>query len=280
MYEQEIMLDMLIGTYKTDKSQNKLNLISSKNYIMNCAIVYMVYAKYNYLHTLDKDDYLNHNSCSIKNKSEFEYFYKRFRDEVNTKPIYKGILNKKLCTYCINKVAEQVDHYLPQAIYPSYSIVLANLIPICGTCNNTKRNQIPINNEWFFHPYFDRINEYFLDVHIEFKKTPTIKFSVPDGVFKEENYRKLNYGFEALDLYSEFSSLANNELLDILDMYHALVEENQRSARIFLKKRLSQTIVEGRLWKKSLYHEICKNIDFLLIGYIEYCQKFPSHHLR
>lgn len=280
MYEQKIMLDMLIDTYKTNKSVNKANLVSSKNYIENCAVVYMVYARYNCLHTLDKSDYLNHNSCFIKDKSDFEYFYKRFRDEVGTRPLYKNIISNKLCTYCIHKVAEQVDHYLPQAVYPSYSIVLANLIPICGTCNNTKRTQVPKSNEWFFHPYFDHISECFLDVYIEFKKTPTIKFSIPSGIFKEEYYRKLNYSFETLNLYSEFSSLANNELLDILDMYHELVKENESSARIFLRKRLSQTISEGRLWKKSLYHEICKNIDFLLEGYIEYCQKFPSHYLR
>lgn len=277
MYEisnQEEVISLLVQAYSTDRSDNRANLILSKKYIYYCHIVYSVYARKGLLHSIDRNDYLKHSSCKIKKRGVFEYFYKRFRDESLTRPYYMSIKDKKLCTYCVYKDAEQADHYLPQARYPSYSVVLNNIIPICGTCNNIKRNQVPQSEIWFFHPYFDFIESQYLDVSIDFKNDASIKFSIPIYTGKDESLRrylnKLDYSLSRLNLYVKFSSLANNELNEISWMFDALKNKNNDSAIIYLKTRLKQTIREGMLWKISLYREVCNNIEFLTNGYKQY----------
>lgn len=70
-------------------------------------------------------------------------------------PKYFQALGIKSCVYCnaqhavsvevenlkgkkITKAKFQVDHYIPKADYPCFSISLFNLYPVCSSCNNSK----------------------------------------------------------------------------------------------------------------------------------------------
>lgn len=268
---QEEVIDLLVQTYSTERSDNRANLILSKRYLHYSFIVYDIYARKGLLHSIEKNEYISHSSCGIKDKSVFEYFYKRFRDEGLTRPYYMDIKDGKLCTYCVYKEAEQADYYLPQSIYPSYSLILNNMIPICGTCNNIKRTQVPLDEEWFFHPYFDFIEEQYLDVDIDFIGGAFIKFSVPVYQGKSDLVKrylsKLDYSLKKLNLYKKFSSLADSELKEILRIVNALKSKNDDSHITYLKTKLDITIEEGMLWKISLYREVYRKRNFLTNGY-------------
>ncbi|NUT73737.1 hypothetical protein HNO86_01635 [Pseudomonas sp. C1C7] len=61
------------------------------------------------------------------------------------------------CPFCGGDGARTIEHYLPKACYPEFSVFSLNLMPSCGGCN-TKRNNI---NEYgapiaLLHPYFDK----------------------------------------------------------------------------------------------------------------------------
>lgn len=61
------------------------------------------------------------------------------------------------CPFCGGDGARTIEHYLPKACYPEFSVFSLNLMPSCGSCN-TKRNNI---NEYgtptaLLHPYFDK----------------------------------------------------------------------------------------------------------------------------
>jgi 5-methylcytosine-specific restriction endonuclease McrA len=48
------------------------------------------------------------------------------------------------CTYCGKSLArseKSTDHFIPNAIYPIYSFHPLNLVPSCGYCNETLKNQ-------------------------------------------------------------------------------------------------------------------------------------------
>ncbi|WP_312708295.1 hypothetical protein [Stenotrophomonas sp.] len=59
------------------------------------------------------------------------------------------------CTMCGSPNCGTLDHVLPKAIYPEFSLFSANLVPAC-LCNN-KRNNIYRGKagERVLHPYFD-----------------------------------------------------------------------------------------------------------------------------
>lgn len=73
------------------------------------------------------------------------------------RPIYTNILKStNLCPSCLTREPNQVDHYLPKADYPIYSVSTYNLVPICHKCNGCKSNK---DNSalLFIHPYFDQL---------------------------------------------------------------------------------------------------------------------------
>lgn len=72
-------------------------------------------------------------------KGTYDQQYKNFRDE--------NLILGKVCPMCglheyplrSNEPKAQYDHWLPQDIYPLLAINFLNLVPICGICNNIKR---------------------------------------------------------------------------------------------------------------------------------------------
>ena len=117
------------------------------------------------------DDYLRNNgnphSLPSHNTSgtSREIIEKKFQIIYDSPPktmILKDIFNhirKKsspnLCPMCGSSGIGTVDHYLPQSLYPLYSINLYNLVPACG-CNTLRGTTVAGGpNERILHPYFD-----------------------------------------------------------------------------------------------------------------------------
>lgn len=84
------------------------------------------------------------------------------------------------CVSCGIGDADQVDHFLPQEHFPEYSIMHKNLLPICGTCNEIKSDNIPGGTKDYFHPMFDKLpNEPFFSCQITYTNNiPTSSFSI------------------------------------------------------------------------------------------------------
>jgi 5-methylcytosine-specific restriction endonuclease McrA len=84
------------------------------------------------------------------------------------------------CVYCGIGDADQMDHFLPQNHFPEYSILHKNLLPICGTCNEIKGENIPGLIKDYFHPMFDKLpNEPFLQCQIFYTDSiPISHFSI------------------------------------------------------------------------------------------------------
>lgn len=45
------------------------------------------------------------------------------------------------CQLCGIKKAEELDHYMPETLYPEFAVFITNLVPICNTCNKKKSSQ-------------------------------------------------------------------------------------------------------------------------------------------
>lgn len=66
--------------------------------------------------------------------------------------------NLLCCPLCGSLTTDSLDHLLPKAVYPEFSIMRANLVPACTHCNAANKGdkhrgaQAP---ERFIHPYFD-----------------------------------------------------------------------------------------------------------------------------
>ncbi|QUW91918.1 hypothetical protein [Streptomyces sp. V17-9] len=62
------------------------------------------------------------------------------------------------CPLCGRGIATTLDHQLPKSEYPILAIIPANLVPVCGPCNQKKSNKAPADaSEMLLHPYFDEL---------------------------------------------------------------------------------------------------------------------------
>jgi hypothetical protein len=64
------------------------------------------------------------------------------------------------CPMCGSSVTGALDHFLPKEAFPEFSVMAANLVPACTSCNSsvkgrTYKGESP--DEWLIHPYFDTL---------------------------------------------------------------------------------------------------------------------------
>ncbi len=67
----------------------------------------------------------------------------------------EGLLS---CPLCGSGTTGSLDHLLPRAVYPEFSIMRANLVPACAHCNSSSKGNKHRGQsapERFIHPYFD-----------------------------------------------------------------------------------------------------------------------------
>lgn len=68
----------------------------------------------------------------------------------------KGLLS---CPMCGSPTTGSIDHLLPRAVYPEFSIMRANLVPACTHCNSANKgnkHRGDAQPERFIHPYYDQ----------------------------------------------------------------------------------------------------------------------------
>lgn len=66
---------------------------------------------------------------------------------------------KGRCPICGCGKTKNLDHFLPQSIYPLLCVTPINLIPTCRDCNMDKRDYSRIDYyEIPFHPYLDKMD--------------------------------------------------------------------------------------------------------------------------
>jgi len=175
----------------------------------------------------------------------FNYDYYRERKEML---MLAKMLNVKSCPYCNmhytlyaeNKKGEekyakfQFDHFIDKKTYPMFSMSLYNLIPSCGVCNNSKKNnQLSLS----YHPYMSDIYRTFrfkvkdeLDLLYGKSKADTFEIElVPTGDKKEfEDYEK---AFHLEALYSRHKDVVH-EVYD--KVYLAAYYRNDLNFRFLL----------------------------------------------
>lgn len=94
-------------------------------------------------------------------KAEGALLCKLYDSRRSSKPI-EAIRHPELghasCPICGSPAGPSIDHALPRAIFPEFSIVRENLVPACTMCNSDEKGtkyrgeHAPLR---FIHPYFD-----------------------------------------------------------------------------------------------------------------------------
>lgn len=181
---------------------------------------YLKKAKTHELHTFKSDDI----EIGISH-DDLKYLYTRLRDHKDAREYYDFILknesNNRKCPYCDERIANELDHYLPKSEYPLFAITVENLVPICSMCNREKLAKIPSKiEEEIIHPYFDDVeSENWLRLKVIKDSTEGILF---EYFVSKENvsctlWERLNNTLDTVGLKKDFSALAASEFRDWFD---------------------------------------------------------------
>ncbi|MFY0677879.1 MAG: HNH endonuclease [Neptuniibacter sp.] len=148
--------------------------------------------------------------------------------------IYDSLMtsaNEK-CPFCggIGR-PKNLDHFLPKAFYPQFSVLPHNLIPACRDCNmDGKGDDYPkTKSEQIIHPYLEQLH-FFDEQWIFATYTPEIdsepanlKYFVqaPEG-WSDDDKRRVEMHFDAFDLAVRYSKEANARLVTLLPQVEKL----------------------------------------------------------
>jgi hypothetical protein len=99
-----------------------------------------------------------------QHKTKLKSLYLNAKEGSTQKLILDELRSRKLqlCPACgEDGTPNTLDHYLPKETYPEFSILPANLSPMCDACQGEKSSKTldEDSRRLFLHPYFDQIQD-------------------------------------------------------------------------------------------------------------------------
>lgn len=110
-----------------------------------------------------------------------------------------------------------LDHYLPKANFPLYSILPTNLVPCCRDCNSEKLNAFAeVREAQTLHPYFDHdrfFNDRWIHAQVVPNSPPVLEFFVdPPANWPADDKSRAQAHFDEYRLAGKFSVEAAADL--------------------------------------------------------------------
>lgn len=171
------------------------------------------------------------------------------------------------CPICGSGKLKNLDHFMPKSLYPILCVTPANLIPVCRDCNLDKKDYF--DTDYYsipFNPYFDSMDDKWLECVIDYYNDNTYDISYKNGYDKsidEQKWKKYEKHLTIFDLNSTFSARAS---------------EKMENCRYYFKNLLNSCGVDGVLeslidhlqsiekndinsWDAALYRELIKEVN-------------------
>lgn len=159
-------------------------------------------------------------------KSHLSKLYTQYfaADQKPARHIYNKLLvtaNGK-CPFCgdIGHV-KNLDHYLPKANFPLYSVMPANLVPCCRDCNSEKLNSFSLTQSGqSLNPYFDDnkyFNERWISARVVAGAPPIVEFFVSAPAhWSADEQARVKAHFSDYSLASRFGVEAGGEISEAI----------------------------------------------------------------
>ena len=173
-----------------------------------------------------------------------------------------------------------LDHFLPKAHFPQYSVLPFNLVPCCRDCNMDGKGQgfATIEEHQLIHPYTDK--GIFSSVQWVFARyiqgePGAIEYWVdPPATWTDKDQLRAHKHFEDLDLAHRYQVEAAKHLSEVIDQAKASVANltsivpdiELAVIRSSIQKTIFEPIIEGGLfdnhWKKVMYLALNESEQF------------------
>lgn len=194
------------------------------------------------------------------------YNYRMVQQETPRKKYYTNI---KLsapygkCPLCSVRPVDTLDHYLPKAKFPIFSVTPITLIPSCTPCNKGKLIDSPTNSDdQTLHPYFDNIDSIsWLKASVVQTNPITFNFSVvPHKTWTQRLINRVKNHFNAFQLNELFSSHASEELRGAKTQLTNLFKSDPDLLKKHLKEAFESRLALGlNSWQAAMYKSLLQD---------------------
>ncbi|SOC28131.1 hypothetical protein [Thalassospira xiamenensis] len=159
-----------------------------------------------------------------------------------------------------------LDHYLPKDDYPHFSVIPANLVPMCDICQGEKKTKVgnQQNPRFFIHPYFDNfLTDELVKLeiippfeHPHFTLVPSKNLPAQDKAIVISHYKELNIHKR----YNEFLETSYIKLLRAADD----IRKDHGNVKNRIKDFHKLAKLDGtNSWDSILYSSALENEDLL-----------------
>ncbi|WP_193188988.1 HNH endonuclease [Nisaea sediminum] len=194
------------------------------------------------------------------------YTLRMARKGVPARAIYDALMilpKNNRCPYCNFGSIESLDHILPKAVYPEFSVKPMNLVGCCDRCNKKKDDAFPTcSDDGFLHPYFEHVNHVtWLVADIERTTPAAATFRVGAPNLDSDLLARVEKQFAHLELDRVYSDAAAEEIADIED---ALIEVFDAGGEAAVSAHLSTQCRSRRRanlnsWRAALYDALAQS---------------------
>ena len=178
------------------------------------------------------------------------------------KELFKGIVH---CPYCGISEPAQLDHFLPESLYPVLAINRQNLVPLCPHCNNIKRAK---DYSKFIHAYYDDFpNEVFFIIQTTIVGNHLhLEYELDKSAFVgyEDTLSRIESQWEELELPVEWNRAVNVFLFSFFP--ESIYNGTEDGLRIYLQNRYEEYVRSHGLndWRTALLRSLKDNPNFTI----------------
>lgn len=205
-------------------------------------------------------------------KSELVKIYDQYFRAGNkpARRIYDSILNaaQEKCPFCGGiGTPRNLDHFLPKANYPQFSIFPSNLVPSCRDCNmdGKAQNFATSSEEQIIQPYSDSqcffTEQWIFATYISDDDIEPGRFeyyALPPECWSEIEKKRVQRHFVEFDLAKRYATKAAEQLGTVLSQIRSMEQANLDIATI--QSILLQPAIDAALfsnhWQKAMYQAL------------------------
>jgi len=179
----------------------------------------------------------------------------------------------QLCPMCGGDVLSDLDHYLPRSVYPEYSVLSANLVPVCSKCNRLKGDCVgDTMGGRFLHAYFDLLPpEPVLVTRVRVAGAVTIAFELQKPAsMKSDLFQAVQFHFNHLGLALAFLRVGVTEMhLRRGSLTTMFRKAKMQGVRDYLEMEADSAAAERgeNYWRTALLRGLCACEAFCTGGF-------------
>lgn len=175
---------------------------------------------------------------------------------------------------------KNLDHFLPIAHFPEFSVMPLNLVPSCRDCNMGEKGQAYaiIEDNQAIHPYADKNifyqEQWVYAEYIDEDDGAVVYYVQCPATWSQAEKNRAENHFNNLDLANRYSLEAGKHLSEVIDQKNAFVDvilgvAPQATTQVikngFVNANLQPLIDSGQFanhWKKVMYQCLANSVTF------------------